>query len=276
MRATIQALSRSRLHTPWNSDFRQMLGQSFLAAGLNFGVGALVCVAAWLYFKELSWHPEGVLSRAMLKYSDEAIGVLIGFVAAFALGAGFFAEILFLRHIFRKQGLTIRSAVALNLDSLNGNWWSAIWRAMIAALAIVVLEVPMKLVLPHASGPAEEFLRTLPTVGFVVVGLVAVFAAPIFEEVMFRGFFLLSCRCSFRKGWFQRWLKSDLAVDVGAILASAIFFAALHGSLSAFPYLLMTAVVLGLLFRQSGTLISPIIAHMVNNALGVVLLALSR
>ncbi|CAN5523118.1 hypothetical protein BH10CYA1_BH10CYA1_32040 [soil metagenome] len=277
MRATIiNALFRSRLETPWNSTFRQMVGQSLLAAAINFGVGALVLGSAWLFFIELSWHPAWNYSQVMLRYNDESIGVLLGVIAAVALAAGFAAEIAFLRHIFGKQELTIRTAVALNLDSLQGSWWSAIWRAILATAAIILIEVPMKLVLPSATGPAEEFLLTLPPLGFFVVGLVAIFAAPIVEEVMFRGFFLLSCRCSFRTGRFTRWLKSELAVDAAAIIVSAVFFAALHGSLSAFPYLLVTAVILGVLFRQSGTLIAPIIAHMLNNALGVVLLWLSR
>ncbi len=274
MRATINALLRSRLETPWNSTFRQMVVQSVLAAAINFGVGALVLGTAWLFFTELS-HSVWNYPQAML-YSDQSLGILLAGIASVALAAGFAAEIAFLRHIFGKQKLTISTAVALNLDSLEGSWWSAIWRAALATAAIVLIEVPMKLVLPNAAGPAEEFLRTLPPMGFFVVGLVAIFAAPIVEEVMFRGFFLLSCRCSFRKGRFTRWLKSELAVDAAAIMVSAAFFAALHGSLSAFPYLLVTGLILGVLFRQSGTLISPIIAHMLNNALGVVLLWLSR
>jgi membrane protease YdiL (CAAX protease family) len=84
--------------------------------------------------------------------------------------------------------------------------------------------------------------------------LLAVLAAPLFEEYIFRGLLFRSVQRSY-----------PLRI---AILSSAVLFAAVHPIISFIPVFILgisTAVV----FNISGRLITPIVAHMVYNAIAI-------
>jgi len=75
--------------------------------------------------------------------------------------------------------------------------------------------------------------------------------APFKEELVFRGFLYPSMRDRFGVTW--------------GIILTAAFFAMLHGDLIRFIPLLIGGIVLNLLYQQTGSLYSPVVAHGVWN-----------
>jgi membrane protease YdiL (CAAX protease family) len=84
-----------------------------------------------------------------------------------------------------------------------------------------------------------------------------VVAAPIAEEVFFRGYML-------------RFMERRLGFRA-ALLLSSLVFAVIHLNPSGLPVYLVIAVVMALVYHYSGNLISPIVAHATLN--GTILLA---
>ena len=84
-----------------------------------------------------------------------------------------------------------------------------------------------------------------------------VVVAPIAEEIFFRGYML-------------RFMAQRLGFQAALLLSSAVF-AMIHLNPSGLPVYMMIAVVMALVYRYSGNLLSPIVAHAVLN--GTVLLA---
>ena len=101
---------------------------------------------------------------------------------------------------------------------------------------------------PHA------FARPLP---LLVLGGALVVAAPLAEELFFRGL-------------VYGWLRGRLAPLPAALLCAAIFAAA-HGSLGLAPPLLLLGLVLCWLYERSGSLWAPALAHAAVNAAALAL-----
>jgi hypothetical protein len=72
-------------------------------------------------------------------------------------------------------------------------------------------------------------------------------AAPLFEEVLFRGFLLPSLTRYMSAGW--------------AIALSALIFAAAHLSLSEVLPLTLLGAILGFVYTRSRNLLSPMVLH---------------
>ena len=90
---------------------------------------------------------------------------------------------------------------------------------------------------------------------FLFVGVVA---APLAEEVLFRGILL-------------PWLGRRVGPVVAAVAVS-ILFAALHFNLASFPALTAFGLVLAIAYYRSGALLVPITAHALFNAVNLALL----
>jgi membrane protease YdiL (CAAX protease family) len=90
---------------------------------------------------------------------------------------------------------------------------------------------------------------------------VAIFA-PIVEEIFFRGF-------------LYGGLRARIGV-VGAMIASTIFFTALHFSIDAFIPILVLGVFLAWLYEKTGSLIPGIFLHAANNGLAIVVLFIAQ
>lgn len=110
------------------------------------------------------------------------------------------------------------------------------------------------------SAEARELTdRAGDTVGIVVVFLIVAVAAPIVEEIFFRG---LTQRAFVKRGLAAPW----------AILATAVFFAATHLQPLQFPALVVAGVVFGVLAHRTGRLGPAIWAHLGFNAAAAVVL----
>ena len=105
---------------------------------------------------------------------------------------------------------------------------------------------------PHQKDIAEKF-------GAVPVQiLLIVIAAPIGEEVCFRGFLFGGLR--------------ERLPRIAAALISAAIFGALHATtgISAVPPLIFFGLVLALLYERTGSIVPGILLHMLNNSVALI------
>ncbi|MGB3136148.1 MAG: type II CAAX endopeptidase family protein, partial [Nodosilinea sp.] len=103
----------------------------------------------------------------------------------------------------------------------------------------------------QGQGGSNPLLQTVleeqDGVALLVFFITAAVAAPLFEEVLFRGFLLPS---------LTRYLSTS-----GAIALSAFIFAAAHLSLSEVLPLTLLGAVLGFVYTRSRNLLSPMVLH---------------
>jgi membrane protease YdiL (CAAX protease family) len=121
--------------------------------------------------------------------------------------------------------------------------------ATVAALAIARALVGYT---PHVPNTLDDFSGTWELVGAVL----ALVAAPLCEEVLFRGFLFQGLRV--------RWRFWPAAV------ISAGLFALVHGSVLRLPAVFVVGLLLAWLFERKKTLAAPIAAHMTLNLIAVV------
>lgn len=104
-----------------------------------------------------------------------------------------------------------------------------------------------------AGEVAEELIQTSGLVTWLTFGLVMIVAAPIAEELAFRG---LMFSALLKRG-VPPWL---------VVLITALVFAALHLEPTRLALLFVAGIVLGVVRLRTGSLTAPIVAHMVINA----------
>ncbi len=195
--------------------------------------------------------------------------LVISSIVSFVVGFG--CELWYLQRQLGKDNLSLKRIVGLNLDSLNGSKWSALWRGLVTWLVIIAAGKLIDLIpMPVVVDPAADFLKSLS--GWPLYALaVLVTLGPIFEELIFRGFLYNMTRSSVsRNGTTRR-----VAADVVALIVSAAAFSLMHFNLSGFVAYFVAGAILAESYRRSGSLWVPIIAHMLNNGTAVVLLLLA-
>lgn len=89
--------------------------------------------------------------------------------------------------------------------------------------------------------------------------IMAVIMAPIFEEIVFRGIIL--------KGWLNNGRK-----PLQSIWASAFIFGLVHGNLWQFVGAVLLGYVLGYVYYKTKSLLMPILLHFFNNGISMLLL----
>jgi uncharacterized protein len=136
------------------------------------------------------------------------------------------------------------------------NWFLWGLGGYCAALPIVVIVSLINQQLWQGQGGSNPLLQlALESRNFTALGIfyvTAAIAAPLFEEVLFRGFLLPSLT-----RYVPVW---------GAILASATLFAAAHLSLSEILPLTALGIVLGVVYTRSRNLLAPILLHSLWNS----------
>ncbi len=125
-----------------------------------------------------------------------------------------------------------------------------------AALPIVVVVSLINQQLWQGQGGSNPLLQlaleSQDTTALSIFFLTAAIAAPLFEEVLFRGFLLPSLT-----RYFSVW---------GAIFVSALLFAIAHLSLSEILPLSALGVVLGVVYTRSRNLLAPMLLHSLWNS----------
>ncbi|WP_427158727.1 CPBP family intramembrane glutamic endopeptidase [Aliinostoc sp. HNIBRCY26] len=139
---------------------------------------------------------------------------------------------------------------------LRDNWFLWGFGGYCAALPIVIVVSLINQQLWQGQGGSNPLLQlALESQDFVALGIfyvTAAIAAPLFEEVLFRGFLLPS-------------LTKYLPVW-GSILASGLLFAIAHLSLSEVLPLTALGIVLGVVYTRSRNLLAPMLLHSLWNS----------
>ncbi|NUN16462.1 MAG: CPBP family intramembrane metalloprotease, partial [Myxococcales bacterium] len=89
----------------------------------------------------------------------------------------------------------------------------------------------------------------------IIITLAPVIVAPIFEELLFRGF-------------FYRMLRDRMGV-YGAVLFTSFLFAAVHPSVLTVLPLFALGAVFALLYEATGSILPSIVAHAMHNLASV-------
>jgi membrane protease YdiL (CAAX protease family) len=144
----------------------------------------------------------------------------------------------------------------------RGGIGRAAWVGLVAGLVALVGGIVVGLGLQLAGLPVKEQDWVLELLGertaliWAVPWIVVI--GPVAEEVFFRGYVLRAIS----EGW---------GFGAGAWISS-LMFAAIHMNLSGFFVYLVIGLVLSRAYARTGTIVTPIVAHVTNNAI-VLLLA---
>lgn len=174
-------------------------------------------------------------------------------------GVSFQGVALLLTHHFLRQHDTNWSEfLGLNQPSLR--------RSLLMALVVIAVASPVAMLLNEASlriillfqGQAEmqptmKILKvSLGLVRRTLFGLTAIVLAPLVEEILFRALLYPTIK--------------ELGYPRTALFGTALLFAAIHGSLLTMLPLFFLALAWTLLYEKTNTLLAPIVAHSVFNA----------
>jgi membrane protease YdiL (CAAX protease family) len=138
--------------------------------------------------------------------------------------------------------------------AVHGGWWVPVVVVLAAWLTLGVYLLIVELVglgelVPESTLP-EDFFDNPATI--VLVGVLAVLAAPIAEETFFRGFLFPALRVRWGTFW--------------AALASGLLFAALHFNLGSIVPFTVIGMLLAWAYVFSGSLWTAIGAHFIFNS----------
>lgn len=104
---------------------------------------------------------------------------------------------------------------------------------------------------PHAM---LEVLNTEKTTWYIYyLVIVAVFIAPVFEEIVFRGF-------------FYQFLRKRYGI-MKAIIINGLIFSLLHFNVAQFLPIMALGIMMCLVFEYTGSLVASITVHIMNNGL---------
>lgn len=195
----------------------------------------------------LAWHAHLPFSKDTLRYLVEDSGVLL----QVSLMVNVLSAPLIALMVFSKKGSSWRDYMAWRGVSI----WRVILWCMLCVLAVYSMGV-----LHHVLGwPESTFMGKMAQIGSpMVMVLAVVVAAPIFEEMVFRGFMY---------GGFESSMGA-----MPAVLLTSVIFAMMH----AFQYngyellhMLVLGLMLGLARMRTQSLWVPIAMHAVNNGLSI-------
>jgi len=129
----------------------------------------------------------------------------------------------------------------------------------LAFAAVLAVSLAMSPLLPGGEPPQKALLELLAHLhgawAVILLFLTVAVLAPVFEELMFRGFLL---------PWLGERLQSRLGPERGRLLAIAVTglsFAAMHMQPLGLPTLTTLGIVLGFAFLRTGNLASAILVH---------------
>lgn len=215
---------------------------SLVALGVLIAVGATLAGTIAIALFDPTLESSAAKNAAQLVVALVLGGTALGFASANAGGR--------LKDALGRLGLARMSVAAVGL-------------AILAWLAYLTLAAALS---PLLSPDQEDITRELGTDtgsagSLVVAGLLIVVAAPLSEELFFRGFMFAG-------------LRRSIPLWPAAVLSAAIW-GALHlggGNVGVAIQLAIFGVILAWLYERSGTLWAPILAHATNNTIAFVLL----
>lgn len=263
---------RLNVRFPWGlKDF----GKLYAVAAVYYVLGSLIPIFVIMggVILLMQWIPERVLHMLATPDGHPNMYVVLATTIISFLG-GFGAELYYISKQLKKEGESIRSVIALNLNSLNGSWTEAFRRAFAGLLVALILQNGLDCIpMPKPHQATAELASSLDGAGIVGFMILASILAPFFEEVIFRGFVFNAFRNMFSEGRVFKLIGENKRIaDYAAITISALLFAAAHMDASAFLHLFVIGCVLAEVYRRSGTLVCPMMLHAMNNLVATILI----
>ena len=129
-----------------------------------------------------------------------------------------------------------------------------LWGVVLLLVSGVVIEPLLEL---FPSAPYEAVQQTIGLGGWAIMSTVV--AAPILEEMLFRGLVFESCRERLGKG--------------GAVLISSLLFGLIHGIPVQIVNAFVVGLILGYIYLRTRSLLTVIVLHAINNALAYISMA---
>jgi membrane protease YdiL (CAAX protease family)/uncharacterized RDD family membrane protein YckC len=140
---------------------------------------------------------------------------------------------------------------------------SPIWMAAAAYLGYIVLAlVYSSFVHPHQEDVTRDLGFGHGALGAIAAGILIVVAAPLSEEIFFRGFIF---------GGFRRRLSFPVAAVISAVIFGLFHYTG-PGSIGVVPQLAFLGFALAWLYEETGSIYPTIAVHAVNNALAFAIL----
>jgi uncharacterized protein len=246
--------SEPRQSTLWGFWATLLWGTAILLIATVFQILAILVLMLWRN-SEIWKSPSAEWSQAVLSTADGGLGLSLATLVALVVHVGLIAGVIKL-----KRRSALRAYLGFNPVSIVTlrNWCSL----LVGFLAI--LEV-LGLALGRPGMP--EFIATAYATARPVwlLWVAVVVAAPLSEELLFRGFLLKGFAASFMG-------------PTAAVLTTSAAWTALHTQYDAYD--LTTIFILGLLFGAArlitGSLLVPLTLHAVANLLATADVAFSR
>jgi membrane protease YdiL (CAAX protease family) len=217
-----------------------------MVIGIGFAFMVVFCFPMVFLLKPEAGVPRNLVAIAAALQTGLYLAVYLSIKAAFIFRHG-------VKSVFRSLGWR-STTFSLSLAAVGG-----------VALAFVVSGIAALLHTPQVESPIEQFTKSPGAIIFIAA--LAITAAPIFEELFFRGL-------------LQPLLSKSFGSAIG-ILLTAILFGALHlpEYSQVWQYgvaIIIVGIVLGYVRARSGSLIPSTIMHGCFNAVSVVALVLSK
>lgn len=307
---TLLTAPRARLQSDFPWTIRKM-GRTYLFASLWFYAGSLLVPG--LYFALLFLLPHININLFLwlgdfLGNSNEVSIRFLVMMSAISFVMGFATELLYLRSVLHREGRTIRKTMGLNLDALRGRTklhtaWNFLWPVALAWGIWITVERTVTALFGHAPQNTVDLFRSASGLDFAVLAAMAVLGAPLFEELVFRGFLQSGVSSSLKRYQLRKLLSGNrratdylasvqpnedklipalggnsLKAEYMAAVLSAALFAVMH--IQFHPVTLLLLFTLGFihseLYRRTGSLYCSMLLHFLNNGVAVALLLASR
>lgn len=225
---------------------------------------------------------------------------------------GFGLQLRYISSSLRKEGRSLSDSMALNFKSRRGSWYGStllhtVWPVLLAYALWQPIGETIVYFMGEAHQPTVDLAKQATGGNFILFALMAAVGAPIFEEIVFRGFLYNIIATSLSRprapfapmtapttGWMvglrawivrrrnalNRWghnfgerVHSVLGryPALTAIIVSSLLFSVMH--LQFAPTTLVLLFVLGCihaeLYRRTGSLYCSILLHAMNNGIEV-------
>ena len=270
---TYQVIAHPIVRLPANFPFTASAsGKLYLKSLLCYIIGSLVPLGLFYGLTDLlvGYAPDFV-SQLL---DDKNLPLVIAGFTVVTFLSGFGAQLLYVRHQIHKQGQKIRDVIALNRTNFAGSNLKLFAWGLGTFIVAAVLQQSIGAIWPlPIKDPTADMIKSMHGASFAMMIALAVFA-PVFEEIIFRGFLFGMIRASLHRrlpaAGSPSYDRKVLLFDLTACFSSALIFAAMHMNLAGLPLYVVTGMVLAEAYRRSGSLYVPIIGHFLNN--GIIML----
>lgn len=244
-----------------------MLGTVVIPAGIAIGLTVIAAASpdASAVIQPFMTNPDGTPTTQFATWM-----MVLSFFGGFGLAT------LSIGRGFRRAGTSLSEVMALNFKAIAGSnplvtALGAIGRVLGTYGLWIIIAIVLSQFVPPGHQDTVEFAQKLSGWDLLRFALMAAVAAPIFEEIVFRGFLFQGLRSNLRKGALSN--RVGLA-DFAAVIISSAIFSLAHMQFN--PTTMLMLFLLGCLhaelYRRTGSLYCSMMLHAVNNGLQVLLL----